>query len=64
MEKTVTQELRTQIEQLYSQLRVYKKAQVNLTPWMDTKILSIFIEQLKTEIHELEIQLEVLTCHP
>lgn len=58
MAKTEEQELSTQIERLYSELKTYKKALANPPSWVNTKILADTICQLEAEISELNAQLE------
>jgi hypothetical protein len=64
MAKTSEQELIDQMAQLYGELKVYKKVQANLAPWVDTFPVSACIEKLETDISELEIKLEVLRAIP
>jgi twitching motility two-component system response regulator PilH len=60
MAKTATQEseLIAQIKRLYSNLRFYKKAQVNPPAWLNRKDLARVVEQIEAQIDELEAQLD------
>ncbi len=42
-----------QINQLYSNLRVYQKFMANSLTWGNKRDLGIIVEQIKTQIHEL-----------
>ena len=58
MAKTEEQELSTQIERLYSELKTYKKALTNPAPWVNKQIIAHTICKLEAEISELNAQLE------